>query len=130
MPWQPDQGAFVNVNRPRCSEVHVGPEKGFGMLDIPHRNSARAASRTINSLIAPFLVIAFSFCAVCAYLLMEARRTTYERAAEVATSMAAAVVLDIARNIETADLSLPAVVENLKRPEIERLDPNLRRLVL
>ncbi len=53
-----------------------------------------------------------------------------ERAGEAATSLVAALSSDISRNIETLDLSLQAVVDNLKYPGIDKIDPNLRQLVL
>lgn len=53
-----------------------------------------------------------------------------ERAGEAATSLVAALSSDISRNIETLDLSLQAVVDNLKYPGIDKIDPGLRQLVL
>ena len=63
-------------------------------------------------------------------MLLEARHTAYDRAGDVATSLAAAIEADISRNIETIDLSLQAVVDNLNLPAIEKMDPELRRKLL
>jgi len=57
--------------------------------------------RSINRLIAPIFVVVFFFCALCAYVLFDARRTTLERAAEVSTSLVTYVAADISRTIET-----------------------------
>ncbi|HZL40343.1 MAG TPA: sensor domain-containing diguanylate cyclase [Pseudolabrys sp.] len=89
-----------------------------------------AAKRTINRLIAPIFVVVFCFCAICAYVLVGARHATLDRAAEDATSLAAAIQSDISRNIETLDLSLQGVADNLKNPEFDKLSAPLRHLVL
>jgi len=84
----------------------------------------------MKRLIAPIFAVMFGFCAICAYVLLEARHITYDRAGDVASSLVAAIEADISRNIETVDLSLQAVVENLNLPGIERMDPELRRKLL
>src|SRR5277367_1782661 len=45
-------------------------------------------------------------------------------------SLVAAIKLDALLNIESFDLSLEAVVDNLKHPGIDRIDPELRQLIL
>jgi len=58
------------------------------------------------------------------------RHSTGQRAAEVAASLAAAIENDVVRNVETLDLSLQGAIDNLKHPEIDRIAPDLRQLVL
>src|SRR5665647_1489521 len=53
-----------------------------------------------------------------------------DRAVEVATSLVTAVEADISRTVESVDLSLQAVVYSLKLPNIEQMDPELRRMLL
>jgi diguanylate cyclase (GGDEF)-like protein len=77
-----------------------------------------------------FLVLAICFSAVCAWVLLEARRATEARATEVATSLVNSLRFDISRNIETLNLSLETVANNLKLPGIDRLSPEMRQLVL
>ena len=87
-------------------------------------------SRPIRRLIAPILIVALGFCITCLYVLLEARRAVYERAGDAAASLAAAIESEVAHNIETLDLTLQAAIDNLRRPDIERMDPELRQLVL
>jgi diguanylate cyclase (GGDEF)-like protein len=86
--------------------------------------------RPTKRVIVPILLVVLCFCALCGYLLLEARRTTYERAADVAKGLITAIEADIGRNIETADLSLQGVIDGLSLPEFDRFDPVVRNLIL
>jgi diguanylate cyclase (GGDEF)-like protein len=81
-------------------------------------------------LLVPVIALLLCFCGILAYVMADSRRATLDRAAEASTSLIAALSSDIARNVETLDLSLQAVVDNLKNPEIDKIDPSLRQLVL
>ena len=98
--------------------------------EVRRKSTIKNPARPTKRLVAPVAVIVFCFCAICGYLLVEARRATLERAAEFAGSLATSIAADISRNIETVDLSLQGVIEGLDRPEINRLDPKLRNLIL
>jgi sulfate adenylyltransferase subunit 1 (EFTu-like GTPase family) len=78
----------------------------------------------------PVVLVTVCFCAVCAHILIDARRTALERAGDTAVSMVAAIESDIVRNVEALNLSLQGVINNLKHPEIDRISPELRQLVL
>src|SRR5262249_15627891 len=67
---------------------------------------------------------------ICANVLLEMRAGAKERAIGVADRLVAAVENDILRNIESIDLSLEAVVDGLKRPDLPTLSPELRQVVL
>ncbi len=82
--------------------------------------------RPTRRVIAPIVLLVLCFCAICGYLLLEARRSTYERAADVAKGLITAIEADIGRNIETADLSLQGAVDGLSLPEFDRFDPIVR----
>jgi diguanylate cyclase (GGDEF)-like protein len=99
----------------------VESELNLGDITVPLRS---------KRLIVPIIGIVLCFCAICAYVLFQARQTALERAADVATSLVAAVESDMARNIESVDLSLQGVIDNLKLPEFDRIDPDLRRVIL
>jgi diguanylate cyclase (GGDEF)-like protein len=75
-------------------------------------------------------LLAVCFSAVCGWILVESRRATEARAAEAATSLVGSIRSDIARNVETLNLSLEGVVNNLKLPGLDRLSPEIRRQVL
>lgn len=98
------------------------PEANFGAAVTPRR--------PVKRLIAIISLIALSFCAVCGKVLLDARREAGANAAHVAQSLVAALESDIARNIDSYDLSLQAVIENLAYPEITTISPELRQLVL
>src|SRR5271168_3973637 len=94
-----------------------------------HRN-VRAPRRAANRLVAALLVVILCFCAICAKFLIDARNSASQGAREMTASLAAAIKLDALLNIESFDLSLEAVVDNLKHPGIDRIDPELRQLIL
>jgi diguanylate cyclase (GGDEF)-like protein len=86
--------------------------------------------RTANRLIAALLLVAVGFSAVCAAFLVDTRRSAWDRTRDAATSLVAALEQDILLNIESFDLSLQAVVDNVGRPEIGQMAPELRQLLL
>jgi diguanylate cyclase (GGDEF)-like protein len=92
--------------------------------------SERRGARSHYRLTVPILLLALCFAVTCGWILWEARRATETRAVEVATSVARTLRFDIARNVETLNLSLQAVANNLKLPALERLSPEMRQLVL
>jgi diguanylate cyclase (GGDEF)-like protein len=98
--------------------------------EIRCKRSIVAAPRPMLRLVAPIFAVMFCFCAICVYALFDARAAVMTRAADVASSLATAIEADISRNIETVDLSLQGVVDNLKIPEVAGLDPKIRNLVL
>ena len=81
-------------------------------------------------LVVPVVTLLFCFSGVLIHVLMEARRAALERAGETAARLIAALSSDISRNIEILDLSLQAVVDDLKNPKIDHIDPELRQLLL
>lgn len=89
-----------------------------------------ASDRPTLRWVVPIVVIAGCFCAVCAHVLIEARHAALERAALTATSLVAAIEADTVRNIESVNLSLDAVVEGLKRPDINQIGLELRQIIL
>jgi diguanylate cyclase (GGDEF)-like protein/PAS domain S-box-containing protein len=68
--------------------------------------------------------------AICVNLLFEARNSARQRATDAASRLVAVIDNDVARNIESVDLSLQAVVDGLRRPDIAQLAPDLRHIVL
>ena len=99
---------------------------------MPDENQRAAAAprRPVKRLIAIIFVVALCFCAICGKVLFDARRAAWEHAAEVGTGLVATLNSEIARNIESYDLSLKAVIENLAYPEVTTVSPELRQLIL
>ena len=74
------------------------------------------------------LVLGFS--AICASILWEMADKDYRHAKEGATNLVASIASEIDRNIELYDLSLQAVADGEKLPEIDSISPELRQVVL
>ncbi len=89
-----------------------------------------ADSRPAKRLLVPIFGIAIAFSTICAWVLYESRVAAWERAAESAESLVRAIEADVARNIATINLSLDAVIENIGRPDIADLSPEIRNLIL
>ena len=98
--------------------------------DFTGNHRIPAPRRSANRLIAALLLVIVCFCAVCAKFLVDARNSAWQSARETTASLVAAIDLDILLNIESFDLALQAVAENLRHPEIDRLSPDLRQLLL
>jgi diguanylate cyclase (GGDEF)-like protein len=99
-------------------------------IAVPSEVRMLTIPRPTKRVIAPILLVVLCFCALCGYLLLEARRAVYERAADVAKGLVTAIEADIGRNIETLDLSLQGVVDGLSLPEFDRFNPVVRNLIL
>lgn len=69
-------------------------------------------------------------CTVSAFMLWQMRLDAARRAEITSRSLIQVLGRDIARNIELYDLSLQAVVEGLRRPDVAALSPELRHMVL
>lgn len=67
---------------------------------------------------------------VSGLMLLDLRRDAWDRAEQTSKNLVQVIERDIARNIEMYDLSLRAVVDNLKAPGLEAVSPALRQLIL
>ncbi len=76
------------------------------------------------------LIVTLGFCSICAGVLSKMRHDDYEKALQSSENLVATIEADIARNIELYDLSLEAVIEGLKLPEIYQLSRTLRHVIL
>lgn len=81
-------------------------------------------------LIALGLTVTLGFSAICASVLWENCDRDLEDAHQSAANLIAAISSEIDRNLELYDLSLQAVVDGMKLPELSRISPKLRQLVL
>ena len=70
------------------------------------------------------------FCSICASILWEMAQKDFQHAKEGATNLVASISSEIERNIELYDLSLQAVADGVKLPEINRISRELRQVVL
>ncbi|TNC11674.1 GGDEF domain-containing protein [Methylobacterium terricola] len=67
---------------------------------------------------------------VSALMLLDLRRDAWDKAEQTSQNLLQVIERDIARNVEVIDLSLRAVVDNLRVPGVEALSPEMRQLVL
>jgi diguanylate cyclase (GGDEF)-like protein len=95
----------------------------------PHARLRRKQT-SARLLLAASLAVLTGFCAVCVSVLWEMRRTDWEQARTNARNLVGTLAADIARNVELYDLSLQAVVDGLKEPELAHASERIRRLVL
>ncbi len=84
-----------------------------------------ARTRLALGVLAPLGMLALS-----GLMLLDMRREAWERAQQTSGNLLQVIEGDIARNFEIIDLSLRAVIDNLKAIEGKGLSPELRQLVL
>jgi diguanylate cyclase (GGDEF)-like protein len=76
------------------------------------------------------LFICLCFCGICGWIIFDARQAAWKHASVVGSTVVAAVAADLARNIETLDLSVTGVIENLKLPGLKDIPAKQRQLLL
>ena len=81
-------------------------------------------------LVAIGLTVTLGFCVICATVFDKMGRRDYDQARESAANVVNAVTSDIERTFELYDLSLLAVVDGLKLPNIWQFDTETRNLLL
>ncbi len=65
-----------------------------------------------------------------AMMLLELRRDAWDKAEQTSQNLLQVIERDIARNVEIIDLSMHAVIDNLKAPGLAEVSLDLRQLVL
>jgi diguanylate cyclase (GGDEF)-like protein len=63
-------------------------------------------------------------------MLFDLRHVAWEKAEQTSKNLLQVIERDIARNIEIIDLTLRAVIDNLKAPGVAEASPELRQLIL
>jgi len=76
------------------------------------------------------LTVTMGFFAIFGAVLWESRDRDRDQARQSAANVIATISSEIARNLELYDLSLQAVADGLKLPELSRISPELRQIVL
>ncbi|MEI6003001.1 hypothetical protein H3V53_39745 [Paraburkholderia bengalensis] len=76
------------------------------------------------------LVIALGMLGICGAILYQARVDALNRARETSRNLALLAERDIERNFELYDLSIQAVIEGLRDPEVRGSSAHLQRLAL
>jgi diguanylate cyclase (GGDEF)-like protein len=81
-------------------------------------------------LLALGLAVTLSFSAICGGVLRTMGERDFEHNRAAAANLVASIASEIDRNLELYDLSLQAVVDGIKLPEINKISPELRQVVL
>ncbi|MDR9041114.1 sensor domain-containing diguanylate cyclase [Burkholderia multivorans] len=76
------------------------------------------------------VLIAFALMGLCILQLFQSREDALDRARETSRNLALVAERDITRNVELYNLSLEAVLQGLRRPDVMAASPALRRGVL
>jgi diguanylate cyclase (GGDEF)-like protein len=97
---------------------------------MPLPQSLERRLRSARTWIALGVLAPLGMLAVSTAMLLDMRRDAYEKAEQNSRNLLQVIERDIARNIELFDLSLGAVVENLRVPGLAEVSPELRQLVL
>ncbi|WP_432262726.1 sensor domain-containing diguanylate cyclase [Cupriavidus sp. TMH.W2] len=97
---------------------------------MPARRLAVVLSSRPSLFTAGAVVIAAIISVLAAVSLYQMRSDALLRARESSENIALILEHDIARNIEVYDLSMQAVIDGVKAPEVMALPPTIRQLVL
>ena len=97
---------------------------------MPLQRATGAFLRRPSLLIVGASVLSLVLAALTALSLWEMRVDALARARDSADNLSLILQRDIARNIEVYDLSLQAVIEGVREPDIMALPPTVRQLVL
>jgi hypothetical protein len=91
---------------------------------------ASAAPLRPFKIIVPLAAVVICFSVICVYALNETRRTTWDRAGDVAASLVSMIEADLVRDIGALNLSLQGVADKLNQPDLLRVSPEARQLAL
>ncbi|WP_342150738.1 diguanylate cyclase domain-containing protein [Methylorubrum sp. SB2] len=89
----------------------------------PRLRSAR--TWIVLGVLAPLGMLALSVS-----MLLDMRRDAWERAEQTSQNLLQVIERDIARNVELIDLTLRAVIDNMKASGLSETSPHLRQLIL
>lgn len=95
-----------------------------------NRGIPRPKAAPTKRLLALGLAITLGFSAICGGVLWTMGERDFEHNRAAAANLVASIASEIDRNIELYDLSLQAVVDGIKLPEIGKISPELRQVVL
>ena len=97
---------------------------------MSHRHIPVQKRAPIKRLIAMGLAVTLSFMAICTFVILGMADRDYAEVRKSSENLVATLAANIGRNFEVLDLSLQAVVDALKLPEFDRIDPVIRNMIL
>ena len=98
--------------------------------DQRYEPSIRVLGLPVSLLSASLFAVLCLICAVVGVLLHDSRALEFKRASTEVSNLSTAITQDIQRNLETYDLSIQGVIDDLKNPTVLAASPALRQLVL
>jgi diguanylate cyclase (GGDEF)-like protein len=108
--------------------IRLTTDERSGPVRLVDASQPAAAGSRRTSIAILFICICFS--SICAWIIFDARQAAWKNAGVVGSTVVAAVAADIARNIETLDLSIRGARENQTLPGLSEMSPQQRQLVL
>lgn len=97
-------------------------------MALPPRLARRL--RSARTWIALGVVAPIGMMLVSGLMLLDLRQDAWDKAEQTSRNLLQVIERDIARNVEILDLTLRAVVDNLKAPGVAETTPDLRQLIL
>ncbi len=88
------------------------------------------AFRSGRNWVALSILAPLGMLSMCGLMLLDLRRDAWDKAEQTSRNLLQVVERDIARNLEIIDLSLRAVVDNLREPETLAASPRARQMIL
>jgi len=102
----------------------------FEVIPVPLGSASHRKSSSARRLIVLGLAVTLGFSAIFATIMWDMARRDRDKALNAAANLIATIASDISRNIQLYESSLEAVIDGLKLPDIDKIDPELRRLIL
>jgi diguanylate cyclase (GGDEF)-like protein len=84
----------------------------------------------IKRLVAIGCAVTLSFLAICGFVIAGMADRDYEQARRSSENLVATLSANIAGTIDALDLSLQGVQEGLKLPDLDRIDPAIRNMIM
>ena len=97
-------------------------------MAFPLRHARRL--RSARTWIATGVLAPIGMLTVSGLMLLDLRRDAWDKAEQTSRNLLQVIERDIARNVEIVDLTLHAVVDNLKAPGVAAATPEMRQLIL
>jgi diguanylate cyclase (GGDEF)-like protein len=92
--------------------------------------AAIAPKGPMKRVVVAIFIVILCFCAIFGKVLLDAREAAHKQAVQIAERLAATLSTEIERNIESYNLSLEGLIDNLKYPEVTTVSPEVRQALL
>jgi diguanylate cyclase (GGDEF)-like protein len=97
---------------------------------MPQRHIPVQKRAPIKLMIAIGLAVTLSFSAICTFVILGMADRDYTQVQKSSENLAATLAANIGRNFEVLELSLQAVQDALKLDDFDKIDPDIRNMIL